>query len=88
MQRLLMLLATEKPTALEGELRGRESALTRIAASAGARLRLAIQLEGDPMSAEAARGTRVIVQPRGLVELTIEGDDPEPMLDVDPRDRG
>ncbi len=82
MQRLLMLLATEKPTALEGELRGRESALTRIAASAGARLRLAIQLEGDPMSTEAARGTRVIVQPRGLVELTIEGDDPEPMLDV------
>jgi hypothetical protein len=80
MQRLLMLLATDDPTALEGALRAHESALTRIAASAGARLRLAVQLEGDPMSAEAARGTRVIVQPHGLVELSVEGDDPEPML--------
>ena len=82
MQRLLMLLATDEPTALEGELRAHESALARIAVSAGARLRLAVQLEGDPMSAEAAGGTRVIVQPRGLVELTVDGDDPEPMLGV------
>ncbi len=82
MQRLLMLLATDEPAALEGELRAHESALARIGASAGAQLRLAIQLEGDPMSAEAARGARVIVPPRGLVELTVEGDDPEPMLSV------
>ncbi len=82
MQRLLMLLATDTPAALEGELRAHESALARIAASAGAQLRLAVQLEGDPISAEAARGTRVIMQPRGLVELTVEGDDPEPMLSV------
>jgi hypothetical protein len=77
-----MLLATDDPTALESALRTHESALTRIAASVGAHLRLAVQLEGDPMSAEAARGTRVIVQPRGLVELSVEGDDPEPMLGV------
>jgi hypothetical protein len=82
MQRLLMLLATDEPGKLEGELRAHESALTRIAASAGAQLRLAIQLEEDPLSAEGAGGTRVILQPRGLVELTVEGDDPEPMLDV------
>lgn len=82
MQRLLMLLATNEPAALEGQLRAHESVMARIAASAGAQLRLAIQLEDDPMSAEAARGTRVIVHPRGLVELTVEGDDPEPMLGV------
>lgn len=82
MQRLLMLLATADPAALEGALRTHESALARIAASAGARLRLAIQLEDDPMSAEAARGARVIAQPRGLVELTVEGDDAEPLLGV------
>jgi hypothetical protein len=82
MQRLLMLLATHEPAALERELRAHEPALTRIATSAHARLRLAVQLESDPMSAEAARGARVIVQPRGLVELTLEGDDPEPMFRV------
>jgi hypothetical protein len=75
-----MLLATSEPAALEGALRANESALTRIVASAGAQLRLAVQLEGDPMSAEASRGTRVVVQPRGLVELSVEGDDPEPLL--------
>ncbi len=82
MQRLLMLLATDEPAALEGELRAHESALARIAASTGAQLRLALQLEADPMSAEAARGARVIVQPRGLIELTVEDDDPEPLLSV------
>jgi EthD domain len=82
MQRLLMLLADDEPASLEGELRAHESALARIAESAGARLRLAVQLERDPMSAEAARGTRVIAQPRGLVELTVEGADPEPLLGV------
>jgi hypothetical protein len=80
MQRLLMLLATAEPAALEGVLRAHEFTLARIAASASARLRLAVQLERDPMSAEG--GARVIVQPRGLVELTVEGDDPEPMLGV------
>ena len=80
MQRLLMLLATDEPATLERELPVHELALARIAASAGAQLRLAVQLERDPMS--AGGGTRAIVQPRGLVELTVEGDDPEPMLSV------
>lgn len=82
MQRLLMLLATDAPAALEGALREHESALACIAASANAQLRLAVQLEEDPMSAQGAGGTRVIVQPRGLVELSVEGDEPEPMLGV------
>ena len=77
-----MLLATRQPTALEGALRAHESAVARVAASVGARLRLAIQLEDDPMAADAARGSRVIVQPRGLVELSVEGDDAEPVLGV------
>ncbi len=77
-----MLLKTNAPAALESELRMHELALQRIAASAGAQLRLAIQLEGDPLSADAASSGRVILQPSGLVELTVEGDDPEPMLRV------
>ena len=82
MQRLLMLLATRDPAALEGALRARESALLNIASSAGARLRLAVQIEGDPLSAGGAGGTRVIAQPKGLVELTIEGADAESLLSV------
>lgn len=82
MQRMLMLLATREPDTLEHALRAHESALTRIAGSADARLRLAVQLDGDPLSAEASRGTRVIAQPKGLVELTVEGSDPEPLLGV------
>jgi hypothetical protein len=82
MHRLLMLLTTRESNTLEHALRAHESALTRIAGSAGAHLRLAVQLEGDPLSAEAARGTRVIVQPRGLVELSVQRDDAEPLLGV------
>ena len=81
MQRLLMLLKTNAPAALESELRAHEPALQRIAASAGARLRLAIQMEGDPLSVDAGSG-RVILQPNGLVELTADGDDAEPLLRV------
>ena len=80
MHRMLMLLATREPNTLEQVLRAHESALTHIAGSAGAHLRLAVQLEGDPLSAEAARGTRAIEQPRGLVELSVTGDDAEPLL--------
>jgi hypothetical protein len=80
MQRMLMLLTTHESNTLEHVLRTHESALTRIAGSAGAHLRLAVQLEGDPLSLEAARGTRVIAQPRGLVELSVTGDDTGPLL--------
>ena len=80
MQRLLMLLDTESPSTLEGALRQHERALREIAASASARLRLAVQLEGDPMSGEAAGDARTIVPLRGLVELTVAGDDPAPLL--------
>ena len=76
-----MLLKTNAPAALESELRAHEPALQRIAASAGARLRLAIQMEGDPLSVDAGSG-RVILQPNGLVELTADGDDAEPLLRV------
>ena len=84
MQRLLMLLDTESPSTLEGALRQHERALRGIAASASARLRLAVQLEGDPMSGEAAGDARTIVPLRGLVELTVAGDDPAPLLAVVP----
>lgn len=82
MQRLLMLLATDEPSALEGALRAHESALTHIAASIGATLRMAVQLEGDPMSAEAAGDARTVRPLRGLVELTVTDEDPEALLAV------
>jgi EthD domain len=81
MQRLLMLLDTDSPATLEDGLRAHEAALAAIAASASARLRLAVQLEGDPMSGEAAGDARTVVPLRGLVELTIDGDDPGVLLD-------
>jgi len=82
MQRLLMLLDTESPSALEAALREHEAALRGIAASASAKLRLAVQLEGDPMSGDAAGDARTVVPLRGLVELTVDGDDPAALLDL------
>ena len=82
MQRLLMLLSSEEPGSLEAALRDHESALERLAESAGARLRLAVQLEGDPMSAEAAGDARTVLPLRALVEMTVDSDDPAPLLDV------
>jgi EthD domain-containing protein len=81
MQRLLMLLDTDSPATLEAGLREHEAALREIALSASARLRLAVQLEGDPMSGDAAGDARTVVPLRGLVELTVDGDDPAALLD-------
>lgn len=81
MQRLLMLLDTDTPSTLEPSLREHEAALGTIAASAAARLRLAVQLEGDPMSGDAAGDARTVAPLRGLVEVTIPGEDPAPLLD-------
>ena len=84
MQRLLMLLDTPSPSTLEASLREHEPALVAIAGAAAARLRLAVQLEGDPMSGEAAGDARTVAPLRGLVELTVAGDDPAPLLGVVP----
>ena len=54
MQRLLMLLDTDH-IGPRGRLAGARGRAPGIAASASAKLRLAVQLEGDPMSGEAAR---------------------------------
>ena len=77
-----MLLVTEAPHALEGSLRGHEAALREIAESAGAKLRLAVRLDDDPLAAEAGGETRAIRPLHGLVELTVDGDDAAPLLDV------
>jgi hypothetical protein len=82
MQRLLLLLDTESPAALETSLREHESTLRALASSASARLRLAVQLEGDPLSGDAAGDARTVAPLRGLVELTVEGDDSAPLLAV------
>jgi hypothetical protein len=82
MQRLLLLLDTESPSSLEASLRERELALRAAASSVAARLRLAVQMEGDPLAGEAAGDARTIAPLRGLVELTVEGADPTPLLGV------
>jgi len=76
-----MLLVTEAPHALEGSLRDHEAALREIAESAGAKLRLAVRLDDDPLAAEAGGETRAIRPLHGLVELTVDGD-AAPLLDV------
>jgi hypothetical protein len=82
MQRLLLLLATDRPEALEGVLRDREAALRALADEARATLRLAVQLEGDPMSAEAAGDARTVRALRGVIEFTVAGTDHEPLLAI------
>lgn len=82
MQRLLLLLDTDSPSTLEVALREHERTLREIASSASARLRLAVQLEGDPLSGAGAGDARTIAPLRGLVELTVEGDDPAPLLAI------
>jgi len=82
MQRLLLLLATDRPHDLEGVLRDREAALGELADEIGATLRLAVQLEGDPMAAEAAGDARTVRSLRGLVEFSVTGVDNGALLTV------
>lgn len=82
MQRLLMLLASEQPANLESALRDKESRLREIAGSVGGTLRLAVQLEGDPL-ATPPPGERRSVRPlHGLVEVAIPGDEPNELLPI------
>src|SRR5215218_2130626 len=82
MQRLLLLLATDRPHDLEGVLRDREAALGELADEIGATLRLAVQLEGDPMAAEAAGDARTVRSLRGLVEFSVPGVDNRALLTI------
>jgi len=82
MQRLLLLLASDRPDALEGVLRDREATLGQLANEIGATLRLAVQLEGDPMAAEAAGDARTVRSLRGVVEFTVPGADNEALLTI------
>jgi hypothetical protein len=82
MQRLLLMLDTQSPATMEASLREHERALRALASAASARLRLAVQLEGDPLSGDAAGDARTIAPLRGLVELTVDGDDPASLLAV------
>ena len=72
MQRLILLLASGEPGSLEPALREREGRLATVARDAGASLRLAVQLEGDPLAAEAGGdGVRTIRPLHGVVDLTV-----------------
>ncbi|MGD9997451.1 MAG: EthD domain-containing protein [Ilumatobacteraceae bacterium] len=83
MQRLIFLLASGEPGSLEPALRDREERLATVARAAGASLRLAVQLEGDPLAAEAGGdGVRTIRPLHGVVDLTVPGEDPAPLLDA------
>jgi len=82
MQRLLMLLASEQPAKLAGELRDKESSLREIAGSVGGTLRLAVQMEDDPLATPAPGEKRTIRPLQGLVEVTIPGDEPKDLLPI------
>jgi len=82
MQRLIFLLATDQPASLEPALRDCEQQLTDLVTSIGGTLRLAVQLEGDPLSAEGAGDARTIRALRGVVDVTIDGDDSDPLLGI------
>jgi hypothetical protein len=82
MQRLLLLLASDAPDSLEAVLRDREPALDELATEIGASLRLAVQLEGDPMAAEAAGDARTVRSLRGVVDFTVPGTDNGPLLSI------
>tara|TARA_R110001599_G_C12276844_1_gene662668 strand:+ start:19153 stop:19872 length:720 start_codon:yes stop_codon:yes gene_type:complete len=82
MQRLLILLGSGQPNNLEALLRDRELWLSEIAGSLGGSLRLAVQLEGDPLATPPPGGARCIRPLRGLVEVTIPGDEPTELLAI------
>jgi hypothetical protein len=83
MQRLILLLASSRPEALEAALRESEPVLRDLAEGAGASLRLAVQIDGDPLAAEAGGdGVRTIRPLHGVVDFTVDGDDVTPLLDL------
>lgn len=84
MQRLLILLGSKEPKNLEALLRDREARLKAIAGSLGGTLRLAIQIEGDPLATPPPGETRCIRPLRGLVEVAIPGEQPEELLAIVP----
>ena len=63
------------PTRSKARYEATRQALREIAESAGAKLRLAVRLDDDPLAAEAGGETRAIRPLHGLVELTVDGDD-------------
>ncbi len=82
MQRLLMLLGSEQPLKLEAVLRDKESRLREIAESVGGSLRLAVQLEDDPLATPAPGEARSIRPLHGLVDVAIPGDEPKDLLPI------
>ena len=82
MQRLLMLLGSEQPPKLEAVLRDKESRLREIAESVGGSLRLAVQLEDDPLATPAPGEARSIRPLHGLVDVAIPGDEPKDLLPI------
>jgi hypothetical protein len=82
MQRLLLLMGPEQPPGLEAGLSLMAKQLTEIAASIDGRLRLAVQLEGDPLTTAAPGAQRSIKSLQGLVDVTIPGNDPRDLLEI------
>jgi len=82
MQRLLMLLSSEYPIKLEAALYDKESRLNQIAGSIGGRLRLAVQLEGDPLATPSPGEPRTVRPLHGLVDVAIPGDEAKELLPI------
>lgn len=82
MQRLLILLGSGQPNTLEALLREREPRLGVIAGSLGGSLRLAVQIDGDPLAMPPPGEARCISPLRGLVEVAIPGEEPAELLAI------
>lgn len=82
MQRLLLLMSAPQPAQLESELRARASRLSKIAGSIGGALRLAVQLDDDPLASPMPGELRAVKPLQGLLEVSVDGDAPDPLLHI------
>jgi EthD domain len=80
MRRLLLLLAAATPDGFENHMPRARSELERAARDIGTTLRMAVQIENDPMA--AAAGDRTVVPLHGLVEFTADGDAGDALVDL------
>jgi hypothetical protein len=80
MRRLLLLLASATPDGVERSIARSSAVLERAARDIGATLRMAVQIENDPMA--AAAGDRTVVPLHGLVEFTADGNAGDALVDL------
>ena len=79
-----MLLVSEQQPMLEAALRDEESRLREIAESVGGSLRLAVQLDDDPLATPDPGEARSIRPLHGLVDVAIPGGESKDLIPIVP----